>query len=261
MSMKAIVREVSPALLQCELTFVEREPIDLPRARAQHQAYIQALEASGISVIAMPPDPVLPDAVFIEDAAVILDEIAVMTRPGAITRRQEVAAVADVIGQYRTLEYIAEPGTLDGGDVLRIGRTYFVGLSSRTNQEGARQFAAIATNAGYEVKEIPVTGCLHLKTAVTHLSNDLILINPAWVDRSFFDDYLCLKVDPHEPFAANCLLLDGVAHVSASWPRTRRLLEECGLPTVCLEIREFEKAEAGLTCLSLVFNDSRELPV
>jgi len=255
--MKAIVREVSPALLQCELTFVEREPIDLVRARAQHEAYIKALEAAGISVITMPADPVLPDAVFIEDAAVVLDEVAVMTRPGSITRRQEVAAVAEVIGQYRTLESISEPGTLDGGDVLTIGRTCFVGLSSRTNPEGARQFASVAVKAGYEVKEVPVTGCLHLKTAVTHLSDDLILINPAWVDRAFFDDYLCLKVAPNEPFAANCLLLDGVAHISASWPCTRRLLEECGLPTVYLEISEFEKAEAGLTCLSLLFDDSR----
>src|SRR5437868_692986 len=213
MNMKAIVREVSPALLQCELTFVAREPIDLAYARAQHEAYIKALEASGVSVITMPADPVLPDAVFVEDAAVILDEIAVMARPGAITRRQEVAAVSDVVGQYRMLEYISEPGTIDGGDVLRIGQTCFVGLSSRTNQAGARQFAAIATNAGYEVKEVPVTGCLHLKTAVTHLSDDLILINPAWVDRSFFDDYLCLTVSPHEPFAANCLLRACLPHV------------------------------------------------
>lgn len=251
--MKAIVREVSPSLRHCELTFVEREPIDLTRARAQHQAYIQALEAAGITVIVLPPDPALPDAVFVEDAAVVLDELAIITRPGAVSRRREVEAVADALGQYRSLEYITEPGTLDGGDVLRIGRRLFVGISSRTNREGARQFTAVATKVGYEVKEIPVSGCLHLKTTVTHLGEDLLLINPAWIDRSFFAGYRFVEVAPDEPFAANCLLINDTGYLSASWPRTRRILEEQGLAIERIYISEFEKAEAGLTCLSLLF--------
>lgn len=251
----AITRAVSPALQRCELTFVGRRPIDIARAEAQHAAYRRALERAGAAVEVIPADDRLPDAPFIEDTAVVFDEIAVIARPGAPSRRAELDAVALALSRYRPLTYIQAPATLDGGDVLRIGRECFVGLSTRTNADGAGQLSATLGAHGYRVTPVVVTGCLHLKSAVAAIGADTVLINPAWIDASAFRGYRWIDVPDTEPFAADCLVVDGVVHVSTSYPRTLDLIRRQGFVTEVIEISEFEKAEGGLTCLSLLVEE------
>lgn len=254
----AITRAVGPPLADCELTFQIRQPIDLAEATVQHAAYRDALRRAGILAEVLPADARLPDAVFVEDTAVVLDELAVITRPGSETRRKEVAAVAAALARHRIRARIEEPGTLDGGDVLKIGRQLFVGLSSRTNEDGLAQLSKAVERHGYRVAPIRVHGCLHLKTAVTALDEETLLINPNWINARELSGFQHVQVAETEPFAANCLALHGVIHLSARWARTRDLLERRGFVTRTLKITEFEKAEAGLTCLSLVFQFKRE---
>jgi dimethylargininase len=167
----ALLRGVPPTLERCELSFREREPIDLARARAQHAAYADLLRELGYAVVELAADPAFPDCCFVEDVAVVLDELALLTRPGAESRRGEVAAVAEALARYRPLATTEDPATLEGGDVLRVGRTLYVGRSARTNAAGIARLAAVAEPHGYRVVPVPVSGCLHLKSAVTALDS------------------------------------------------------------------------------------------
>ncbi len=255
----AITRAVGAALNDCELTFQAREPIDLAEAVLQHSAYCDALRQAGIAVEVLPAVDHLPDATFVEDTTVVLDELAVITRPGAKTRREETATVAAALQRHRTLAYIEEPGTLDGGDVLTIGRQVFVGLSSRTNEAGYDQLSRAVEVHGYRAIPVAVGRCLHLKSAVSALDDETLLINPNWIDSGKLHGFRLVQVAESEPFAANCLALNGIVHLSARCERTRELLEGRGFVTRILKITEFEKAEAALTCLSLVFNAAREI--
>jgi dimethylargininase len=251
--MRAIVREPSEALSRCALTFLERLPIDIARARQQHGAYVAALERLGVSVTVLPAQVDLPDAVFVEDTAIVVDECAVMTRPGLDSRRGEVASVAEVLRDVRPLAEIQSPGTLEGGDVLRIGRTLFAGETQRTNAEGIRQLAAALEPHGYAVIPVRLTGCLHLKSAVTYAGNETVVLNTNWVDVDLFGRCQCVPVASEEPNAANVLVVGNVVHLAASAPATRRKLHALGFETASLDTSEFEKAEAALTCLSLLF--------
>ena len=251
--MRAIVRAPSPAISRCALTFLERTPIDFERALRQHGAYVKALERAGLEVQALREEPELPDAVFVEDTAVVVDECAVITRPGIDSRRAEVESVAAVLERARPTSRITAPGTLEGGDVLKVGRTFFVGRTQRTNADGIRQFAAIVEPHGYEVVPLTPSGCLHLKSAVTFIGDETVLINPAWTDPDHFRTWQCVPVASEEPFAANALLAGSTVYVSASAPLTRRKLDALGFATGMLDTSEFEKAEAALTCLSLIF--------
>ena len=186
MTLIAITRDVSTSLGECQLSFVARTALDVERARQQHRGYCDALHALGCRVIALAPQHDLPDAVFVEDTAVVLDELAVLTRPGAQARRDEVASVAAALAEWRPLAGIVSPGTLDGGDVLRIGRRLYVGASARSNAAGIAQLAALVEPHGYSVQAVATSGCLHLKSAVTALADDLVLIQPAWVDARVF---------------------------------------------------------------------------
>jgi len=248
----AITRAVSPALARCELTHLSREPIDVGRAAAQHAEYERALEALGIEVGRLAADPGLPDSVFVEDTCVVVDELAIITRPGAESRRPETAAVAEAVARHRALRHIEPPGTLDGGDVLRIGRTLFVGRSLRTNDEGIEQLRRILDPLGYQVHAVALHGCLHLKSAVTQVGPRTILVNPAWIDMDAFAGYEQIEVDPAEPFAANALLVgDRVIH-PAGYARTRARLESRGVGVVSVDVSELAKAEGGVTCCSLL---------
>lgn len=251
--MKAVVREPSAAISRCELTFLERHPIDVARALEQHRAYVRALEALGVVVSVLPPQDDLPDSVFVEDTAIVLDECAVITRPGVDSRRREVDTIADVLAPLRPLARIGTPGTIEGGDVLRIARTLFVGRTARTNDDGIRQLAAAVEPHGYEVVAVELTGCLHLKSAVTYAGMETVVINPDWIDVDLFSRWQCVPVAPEEPYGANVLAVDSTVHVAASAPRTRRKLDALGFQTQALDTSEFEKAEAALTCLSLLF--------
>jgi dimethylargininase len=249
----AITRGVSPGIANCELTFVARQPIDLSRAREQHRAYEQLLEKLGARVLSLPAEPDLPDSMFVEDPAIVLDELAVILPLGTETRRAEAASLARAISKFRKLEYVEGPATLEGGDVLRIGRTLFVGLSSRSNSKGIRQLALVLAPHGYEVIPVPVTGCLHLKSAVTYLGCNTLLANRAWFDAKPFADYDWIDVAPEEPHSANALALRDTVIFPASFTLTHARLEARGFHVTPLDISELQKAESGLTCSSLLF--------
>jgi len=252
----AITRAVSPALAQCELSFIERIPIDMERARAQHHAYEAALGQLGANVISLPPEPELPDSMFVEDPAIVLDELAVVFPMGTETRRPEAKSLVKAIAPFRKIEYVTLPGTVEGGDILRVGRKLFVGLTGRTNEEGIRQLRKIVERHGYEVIAVPVIGCLHLKSAVTHLSNSVLLANRVWFDTEPFAGFEWIDVDPAEPHAGNALALNGSALFPASFPKTRARIEAKNFRILSLDIAELQKAESGLTCSSLIFEAS-----
>ena len=196
----AVTRGVSPALARCELTFLEREPIDYARAVTQHAAYERVLQDLGVEVIRIDADEALPDCCFVEDVAIVLDEVAVLTRPGAPSRRGETPAVAAALAPYRPLVRLDDPARIDGGDVLVLGRRVFVGLSNRTDTAGREALAQAVTPFGYEVVPVRMEGCLHLKTAVTAAAANVLLVNPAWVDLGPFRGWETVAVDPGEPW-------------------------------------------------------------
>jgi dimethylargininase len=249
----ALTRDISPALRDCELTHLARGPIDVGRARRQHEAYERALAEAGCAVRRLPAEADMPDSVFIEDTAVVLDEVAVITRPGALSRRAETAAVADALAAYRTLARIQAPGTLDGGDVLVADRIVFVGLSARTNEAGIGQMRDALAAYGYDVRAVPVDGCLHLKTAVTGVGDGRLLINRDWVDADPFAGWELIDADPAEPFAANALRIGGRVIYPADFPLTRARLDAAGISVLPVPAGELAKAEGGVTCCSLVF--------
>jgi dimethylargininase len=249
----ALTRAVPPAIVRCEITHLTREPIDVQRAAAQHAAYEATLARLGCTVHRLPDEPNLPDSVFVEDTAVVLDELAVIARPGAESRRGETTSVSTALGEHRQLEKIEAPGTLDGGDVLCIGQRIYVGVSGRTNAEGGRQLADLAAPHGYHVSGVEVRGCLHLKSAVTAIADDTLLVNPRWVDVGDFHGFRLVDVHPDEPFAANTLRIDETIVCAAAAPRTLELLGARGFAVESVEVSELAKAEAGVSCCSLIF--------
>lgn len=249
----ALTHVPSTRMAECELTFIDAEPIDPVRARAQHAAYVAALEALGARVEVVETHPECPDSVFIEDRAIVLDEIAITTSMGSVERRAELSGMDELLAPYRSIAAIEPPGRLEGGDVLRMGRTLFVGASCRTDAEGITHLAHCVEPFGYHVEPVPVFGCLHLKTGVTALDEGTVVINPDWVDESAFAGLRRIRVDPHEPWAANTLTLGGTTLVQEGQAQTVRQIERAGFPTRAVDISEFARAEGGLTCLSLIF--------
>jgi dimethylargininase len=262
----ALTRAVPRSIDRCELTHLARTPIDYARAVEQHAAYEAALRRAGCRVERLPDAPDLPDSVFVEDTAVVFDEVAVIARPGAESRRGEVHAMVAALGPHRRLAYIEEPGTLDGGDVLVTPRRVFVGISGRTNLDGANQLASHVAPLGFGMIPIPVTGCLHLKSAVTAV--DLppdggrvsLLINPAWVDAAHFAGSHLIEIDPSEPAAANVLAVDGYVICAEDHPRTRKRLDARGFVTRPVPAGELAKAEGGVTCCSVIVRSRRLVP-
>jgi dimethylargininase len=255
----AVTRGVSPAIARCELTFLERAPIDYPRAVTQHTAYEQLLEDLGLTVIRVDADDALPDCCFVEDIAIVLDEIAVLTRPGASSRRGETAAVAAALGAYRPIVRLDEPARIDGGDVLVLGRRLFVGLSNRTDAAGREALAEAVRPFDYEVVPVQMNGCLHLKTAVTAAA-DVLLVNPEWVDLAPLRGWERIDVAPGEPWAANVVAAGGAVVAAAGFPRTADRLRARGLDVRTVDVSEFQKAEGGVTCKSLLFDLAAETP-
>ena len=249
----AITREVSPRIAECELTHLAREPIDVARARVQHHQYEELLTELGCKLTRLPAEPELPDSVFVEDTVIVLDELAVITRPGAESRRAETASVADALKPYRKLVYIQAPATLDGGDVLRLEKTLYVGLSQRSNREGIEQLHRILANFGYRVVPVPLHDCLHLKSAVTQVADKTLLINREWVDDRVLDFFKLIDVDSSEPFAANALLLGNTVIYPEAFSKTRKRLEAQGIDVQMANVSELAKAEGGVTCCSLIF--------
>lgn len=248
----ALTRPVPPTIANCELTHVTRVPIDWGRAVEQHERYESALRAAGCTVERLAGDPSHPDSVFIEDTAVVVDELAIITRPGATSRRGETDVVAAALSAHREIARIQAPGTLDGGDVLRLGRRVYVGLSSRTNAEGARQLLDLLEALGYRVEPITVRDCLHLKSAATALGDDRVLLNPCLIDGRVFDGLSWMEIDPAEPTAANVVSIDHTVLCSANVPRTQARLAREGYDVRSVDASELAKAEGALTCCSLL---------
>jgi dimethylargininase len=252
MTIVALTREVSPAIANCELTHLERTAIDPAIARAQHAAYERRLEEAGCTLHRLAATAEMPDAVFIEDTAVVFDELAVIARPGAPSRRGETPAVVQALSQYRPLYHVEAPATLDGGDVVCVGRSVLVGRSIRTNAAAADQLCRALAPFGYEVRTIPVSGCLHLKSALTAVGDDMLLVNRAWVPDEELAGFDLIDVHPAEPFGANALRLpDRLLH-AAAFPRTRERLEQRGIRVDPVELSELAKAEGAVTCCSLI---------
>lgn len=248
----ALTRTPPPTLVNCELTFVPRAPINFARALQQHAAYCAALAQCGAHVESLPAAPDLPDSVFVEDAVIVVDEIAVITGLGTPSRQREAHLMAPTVGRYRPLVRIEPPATIEGGDVLRVGRTLYVGLSPRTNAAGVEALQRAVAPFAYHVIGVPISGCLHLKTGCTSLDDQTLLVNPAWIELAPFAGYRILQAAPDEPWAANVLRIGTTLLMNAASPRTISLVEQQGYTVCALDISEFMKAEAGLTCMSVV---------
>lgn len=250
----ALTREISDSIQSCQLSHLPRVPIDADRARTQHAAYEWALVEEGCTVRRLGAAPDMPDSVFLEDIAVVLEEGAVICRPGAVSRRAETPGVVEALVRHgRHLQQIRPPGTLDGGDVLVVGRELFVGTSRRTNRAAIEQLSGMLAPVGYTVRAVPVRGCLHLKSAATSVSRDTLLINRQWVPADAFRGLSLIDVDPEEPRAANALAIGDVLIYPSTFPRTRERLEQRGLRVRTVDVDELQKAEGAVTCCSLVF--------
>jgi dimethylargininase len=250
--MLALTHLPSPRMSECELTHVERTPIDHDLALAQHGAYCDTLRRWGLEVRVLEVNADHPDCAFIEDVAIILDEVAILTSLGTPSRRGERDAIEPVLGRYREVRRIELPARIEGGDVLQVNRTLFVGLSSRTDEAGISALLDIVKPLGYRVIAVPVRGCLHLKTACTAVADDLLLINPEWVDEQPLKDFACLRVPEGEPWGANVLRIGGRVCLSSEHVETAEMIRRRGIEVVPVDISEFAKAEAGVTCLSLL---------
>lgn len=247
--MIAITRDVSTNVSQCELTHIDRTPIDYVVAAFEEQEYRRTLASLGLTVITLPGDAAYPDCVFIEDTAVVLPDLAVITRPGAASRRGETRVVADELAKFRPLVHIEAPATLDGGDVLVLDDHIYVGLTARTNEAAIAQ---LRFHTRREVVPVALDGCLHLKSAVTRVSRDALLIHREWVDASVFADWTLIDVDPSEPFGANALLIGDVVVYPEAFAKTRARLEARGIDVRTVPANELAKAEGGVTCCSLL---------
>ncbi|HWO01665.1 MAG TPA: arginine deiminase family protein [Blastocatellia bacterium] len=249
-----LTRQISPSINNCELSFHQRQPIDVARASAQHKAYQRCLGELGVRVVTLPAVADLPDCVFVEDPALVLDEIAVISRMGAASRRPEAESLAAALSGYRRLEFLREPATLDGGDVMRIARTLFVGLSRRTNREAVTQLSDLLRPYDYQVEPVEVTGCLHLKSACSYIGRNTVLVNRSWVAAEKLLRFELIDVPAEEPDAANALLVKDVVVLPSSFPITRGLLERRGFSVRTVDVSELQKAESGVTCMSLIFD-------
>src|SRR5215216_875805 len=248
----AITREISPRFNECEITHIERTPIDVDLARAQHHQYVNALKEVGGMVIELSAEADLPDSVFVEDTAFILPEVAVITRPGADSRRPETESIVPALSPYIKVVHVREPATVDGGDVLVLGKNIYVGLSSRSNRAAINQLNELLHDQGYQVLGVELHDCLHLKSAVTRLDDKTLLINKNWVDTQHFKAFEWIEVDPAEPYAANCLPIGETVIFPTSFPKTRAKLEEKDYKVVTVDVSELAKAEGAVTCCSLI---------
>ncbi len=250
--MLALTHLPSPKLEFGQRTHVARSPIDHGLALRQHAAYCQMLRDCGAAVRTLDVNRDLPDSAFIEDTAVVLDEVAVLAPMGTAARRDEPAGIEPELRKYREVHRIEPPSALEGGDVLRVGRILLVGLSARTDAAGVRSLEEIVRRYGYRVAAVPLRDCLHLKTACTALPDGALLVNPAWLDMPSLRGFETVSVPAEEPWAANTLPIGGAVCLAAGHGRTADLLRSRGLDVRTADLSEFAKAEGSVTCLSLL---------
>ena len=230
---------------------------ELPLALAQHAAYCKALSRCGVEVFTLEADERFPDSTFVEDTAVLTPQVAVITRPGADSRRGETESMrAALVEHYRELRSIEAPGTVDGGDICQVGEHFFIGVSARTNPEGARQLAVHLQAAGFTTSEIDIRGTgglLHLKSGMSYLGNGTLLVDPVLADLPDFAEYRVLTVPESERYAANCIRVNDFVLFAEGYPQTAALLAAEGFDLMPLDMSEFRKMDGGLSCLSLRF--------
>lgn len=226
------------------------------KALEQHAAYIETLRGLGVDVTILPPDEAYPDSCFVEDPAILTEHCAVITRPGALSRRGETAAIEEAVKQFYPEDkifHITEPGTIEGGDVMKAGDTFYVGRSARTNEEGVRQLGQILAPFGYKVVEVPLTEVLHLKTGVVYLEGNTLLAAGEFLTKPMFESYTKIEVPADEAYAANCIWFNGKVIVPAGFPKVLASLQAAGYETVVCDTSEYRKIDGGLSCLSLRF--------
>jgi dimethylargininase len=250
----AVTHIPSPALETCQLTYLDRKTIDFQRALVQHHDYCEALRVCGVEVRTLSVNTSMPDSAFVEDCAIVLDELAVITSMGTQARREELTGIEPEVARLRPVKRISLPATLEGGDVLQVGKKLFVGLSPRTNEQGVRALSDIVEPFGYQVIPVEVHGCLHLKTGCTALDDETVLINSDWVDSEPFQDFKRLPVPRSEPWGANVLRINQLLLMNAAFSESLEMVQKAGYNVRPVDISEFLKAEAGLTCLSLLFS-------
>jgi dimethylargininase len=250
----ALTREPSSSLSEGERTFRVHEPIDVEKARRQHRAYRRALAEAGAEVIALPALEDLPDAVFVEDVAIVLDEVAILLPMGVASRAGEPERIAAELERWREVVRMPEGARAEGGDVMCLGRTLYVGRTGRTDGEGIAGLSAATLDLGYRVVPVHVAGCLHLKSACTALDDETILLNPAWVDASAFAATRVVEVAADEPWAANAVTVGGAVLLQEGCPRTAGRVSGAGHEVRLIDVSELAKAEGSLTCLSLLFD-------
>lgn len=242
---------------QCQLTYVERASINYPRAGRQHEEYCRMLQRLGTEVRVLDVNCALPDCCFIEDTAIVLDEVAVLASMGTESRRAEPDGIEPELRKYRAVQRIEPPATIEGGDVLQVGQTLLIGLSCRTNHAGVNALETIVRPYGYTVKPVPVRDCLHLKTACTALPDHRLLVNPAWLELAALRDFEWVQVPDSEPLAADVALVDSTVCVATAHPATAQMIRDFGFVVETIDLSEFAKAEGGVTCLSILMRRGR----
>jgi len=249
----AIVRDVPESFNRCVSNSNTFDDIDTERAKWQHQQYCNTLSLLGINLIRLDTDDSLPDCCFTEDTVVIVDDLAIITSPGIKSRVAETIALEKTLSLYKNIIRINQPGTIEGGDVLIIERTLYIGISSRTNTEGIRQIAAILEPRGYWIVPVEIRNTLHLKSVCSYLGNGRIILAEGYFDLNIFSGFEKIIVPKEEAYSANCLYVNKRILIPKGFPETKELLEEKGLHVVELEMSEFRKADGALTCLSVIF--------
>lgn len=250
---RAIVRTPCPEMIY-GLTTVQLGKPNYAKALEQHAHYIAALESLGVTVEILPPDQNYPDSTFVEDTALLTPDAAVITRPGAPSRRGETQAIEKVLANYfQQIFFIEEPGTLEAGDILQVESHFYIGISQRTNTSGAEQMIRILNNLGYSASTIPLRELLHLKSGVAYLGNKYLVVAGELIHCPEFTDFHQIKITPTESYAANCLAINGSILLATGFPRTYQAVQELGYPIIELDMSEFRKIDGGLSCLSLRF--------
>jgi dimethylargininase len=253
MFMHAIVRKPCQNLVR-GITAANLGTPDYEKAILQHAEYVDGLRSCGLEVIVLEADERYPDSTFVEDTAVVTEKMAVITSPGAPSRKGEEASVAEALKSFfPSLEYIQPPGTLEGGDVMKVGDHFFIGLSQRTNRDGANQFARIAEKFGYQSSLVPLKRVLHLKTGVAYLENKQLLATHEFMAHPVFEDFHRVPVGEDELYAANSVWVNGWVLVPAGFEKTKRAIENLGYAVKDIDVSEFRKLDGGLSCLSLRF--------
>ncbi len=251
---KAIVRRPAKSLVQGITSNPQLGKPDYDKALRQHDAYIAALEKCGLAVTVLPADERFPDSCFMEDVAVCTRKFAIVTNPGAPTRAGEIEGIAEVLGRFhKDVDRIKSPGTLEGGDVMMVGDLFYVGLSARTNAEGARQFIAALEKRGLRGKGVEMSEMLHLKTGLAYLEDQVLLVAGEFLRSPEFASFKRIEVDPDESYAANCIRVNDYVLVPAGFPKIESRIRAAGLAVILVDTSEYRKLDGGLSCLSLRF--------